>query len=482
LPWADLPDPKLEGIRGVRGAVIHDLGSPFDARPDAYDWHNVKEWKDLAPKFVLMVYRHFKMTGDRNVLLDCREAVYAAMEYLERMVEPGQLFPLTHGTDDTFDNLSSHGISVYCGSLWIAGLRAAAAIASSLDDSDKAQAWNSAADAAAYQFDAALWDESRGYYHFFSTPIQANDLEPMRLGQLAQALPGVVSQGSGLLQAVQALNAFLWNGKPIPPEWLPKTKAPAAKSIDKKALHIQKKNLIATRAKDCIKPSFQARIEMENDDVFADQMLADTWLRLLELKPLSSTRQAKLALQTVYRINYQANSPRVGAANLVHFDGSPLDEWNFQAHDVWIGVQHSIALAMTFHGLAAEARDLEKSMYRNLYEEARIPFSAPEGFNTTVRVKASLLADKFGMKPPVAKKLVEALVKGKALTSDGRVTSNAPRTPADFTRKFSAACKSAKVEVKALFELMHHTGLKYTAGRYFRPGMIWGLCFKQAER
>src|SRR5574344_1364271 len=81
-PYADLPDPKLEGPRAVRGAVIHDLGSPFDAKPDAYDWHNVKEWKDLAPKFVLMVLRHFNTTCDRFVLNDCREAVYACMEYL----------------------------------------------------------------------------------------------------------------------------------------------------------------------------------------------------------------------------------------------------------------------------------------------------------------------------------------------------------------------------------------------------------------
>jgi len=78
LPFADLPDPKLEGPRAVRGAVIHDLGSPFDAAPDAYDWHNVKEWKDLAPKFVLLVIRHYQMTGDISVLSYCRDAVYAA--------------------------------------------------------------------------------------------------------------------------------------------------------------------------------------------------------------------------------------------------------------------------------------------------------------------------------------------------------------------------------------------------------------------
>lgn len=59
-PYAELVDEKYQGSRAERGAVIHDLGSPFDIDPDAYSWHNVKEWKDLAPKFILMVYRHWQ--------------------------------------------------------------------------------------------------------------------------------------------------------------------------------------------------------------------------------------------------------------------------------------------------------------------------------------------------------------------------------------------------------------------------------------
>lgn len=477
-PYADLPDPKLEGPRGVRGAVIHDLGSPFDARPDAYDWHNVKEWKDLAPKFVLMVLRHFKTTGDKSVLQDCREAVYASMQYLEQMVEPGQNFPLTHGTDDTFDNLSSHGVSAYCGTLWIAGLRAAAAIAQELGDTKQAILWATAADKAAPELDAALWDAGRGYYHFFATPAQIGDLLSNKVGELSQRLPGVVPAGASAEQALRAINAFLWNDKPIPASLLSSPKGMplvAVVSNSKKNLRTLKKNLIAMLAKDCLAPSFQKRIGLESDDVFADQMLADTWLRMLGLKPISTSEQAKKALLAVYRTNYKNNSPRVGAANLAHPDGSPLDEGNFQAHDVWIGVQHSIALSMLYHGLATEARDIEDSMYRNLCIEARIPFSAPEGFNATVRVKPELLMSKLGLRENAAKKLVADLVKGKALTEDGRVALSVPRKQADFTKKFAAAAKAAKVDAHALFELVHHTGLKYTAGRYFRPGMIWAL-------
>lgn len=66
-PFADLNDAKYEGPRALYGAVIHDLGSPFDIKPDAYSWHNVKEWKDLAPKFILMVYRHYQQTKINNL-------------------------------------------------------------------------------------------------------------------------------------------------------------------------------------------------------------------------------------------------------------------------------------------------------------------------------------------------------------------------------------------------------------------------------
>ncbi|MCZ8486362.1 hypothetical protein O9993_16125 [Vibrio lentus] len=54
-PNAELIDDKYQGVPSFRGAVIHDLGSPFDIQPDAYSWYNVKEWKDLAPKYILMV-------------------------------------------------------------------------------------------------------------------------------------------------------------------------------------------------------------------------------------------------------------------------------------------------------------------------------------------------------------------------------------------------------------------------------------------
>ena len=119
----------MKGPRARKGAVIHDLGSPFDPKPDAYNWHNVAEWKDLAPKYILMLLRNYHFTKDASLLKDCWDSVEASLQYLRDMILEGHSIPLTNGTDDTFDNLSSFGITIYCGSLWVAGLKAAAEIA-----------------------------------------------------------------------------------------------------------------------------------------------------------------------------------------------------------------------------------------------------------------------------------------------------------------------------------------------------------------
>jgi hypothetical protein len=49
--------------RKVKGAVPHDLGSPFEEpwrALNAYNLQDVSRWKDLGPKFVLQIYRDFQ--------------------------------------------------------------------------------------------------------------------------------------------------------------------------------------------------------------------------------------------------------------------------------------------------------------------------------------------------------------------------------------------------------------------------------------
>ena len=207
-------------------------------------------------------------------------------------------------------------------------------------------------------------------------------------------------------------------------------------------------------------------------------MLADTYLRLLDLEPITDSKKAKSNLLRIFNTNYKANSPLIGAANLVRKDGSPLDEFNFQAHDVWIGIQYSIMTAMMFHGLEKEASVLADSMIGNLYDEARVPFAAPEGFNGSCRLHPEALVAKFGLSAAAADKMHKELLKKGALLADSRISPKLPRNIAAFTKSFGAIAKANKVDVNELFTLLHSTALKYTAGKYFRPGMVFALLYK----
>ncbi|OON20219.1 hypothetical protein X801_03903 [Opisthorchis viverrini] len=60
------------GIRSTESAVPHDFGDP-EGEPwrdaNAYVMYPTKDWKDLNPKFVLQVWRDWKLTQDNDYLL-----------------------------------------------------------------------------------------------------------------------------------------------------------------------------------------------------------------------------------------------------------------------------------------------------------------------------------------------------------------------------------------------------------------------------
>src|SRR5690606_39173970 len=125
----DRIDISLKSVRKIIGTTPHDMGTPFDADANAYSWKDVALWVDLAPKFVMLVYRNFLATRDHELLKETWPAVVAALDYicLNFIGREGHL-PVTTGYANTFDNLRGDGICIYPASLWIAGLLAAEAI------------------------------------------------------------------------------------------------------------------------------------------------------------------------------------------------------------------------------------------------------------------------------------------------------------------------------------------------------------------
>ncbi|NLS12200.1 glucosylceramidase [Vibrio sp. SM6] len=448
-PYAELESLKYEGVRGVKGAVIHDLGSPFDIAPDAYTWHNVKEWKDLAPKYALMVYRHYQLTGDASVVNACWPAVKESMTYLNKLIAQGDVMPLTNGTDDTFDNLSSHGISIYCGSLWVAGLRAAAELAILMNEAPLAQQYRHTGDASLALLERGLWDENRGYFRFFITPVQAKHLTGEGYQPL-QAL-GLVLTGDNIKDK-EILNRYLDQA--------------GQASVNGR---IEAKKRLLELAPDAFTQEYLRIVELDSDNSFGDAMLADTYLKLLGMPGLFAEEKVSQTLDFIYRTNFKENSPSLGVANMTLSNGMPHHE--FQAQDVWVGVQFSAVTALKLAGKERDAQALIETVYHALYHEAKIPFAAPEGFNCSVKVSSEMLSGAFALSEGAAEFWYRYLKQTQCLLPDGRVNPFIDGAFEQFQDLMRDQIEHE--EINQLYIWLKNTGLKYTAGRYFRPGMIF---------
>lgn len=160
------------GPRKVAGSLPHDLGSPFEdpvERVNQYNYRDVSIWRDLNSKFVLQVYRDWYLTGakDHEFVQSTWSSVKMALDFLKKFDAPDDGLPQNDGNpDQTYDNWPMHGTSAYCGSLWLAALRAGVALAKEMGDTSaetKYQAWY---DKAQPNYVKELWN---GRYFNFDT-------------------------------------------------------------------------------------------------------------------------------------------------------------------------------------------------------------------------------------------------------------------------------------------------------------------------
>ena len=120
--------------RKVKGAVPHDLGAPNEHPWEETNYTSYQDcnlWKDLGSDFVLQVYRDFLLTDsqDINFLQECWPAIVETLDYLKKFDLDDDGIPENSGApDQTFDDWQLHGISSYCGALWITALEAAISI------------------------------------------------------------------------------------------------------------------------------------------------------------------------------------------------------------------------------------------------------------------------------------------------------------------------------------------------------------------
>ena len=165
-------------VRKAKGAVPHDLGIPQEdpfKLPNAFSWQNTNDWKDLNPKFVLMVYRDYVLTGrkDTAFLKATWPAAKEALAYLEKFDSSGDGIPQSDGfPDQTYDEWVVRGESAYAGGLWLAALRAAEEMSKTLGDMASAAKYHNLFSKGQASYIKKLWN---GEYFLYDTASEYKD-------------------------------------------------------------------------------------------------------------------------------------------------------------------------------------------------------------------------------------------------------------------------------------------------------------------
>jgi non-lysosomal glucosylceramidase len=163
--------------RKIRGAVPHDLGWPDEdpwIKPNGYFVHDVNQWKDLNPKFILQIYRDYILTNDRQFVMDTWEAVEEAIQRVRGFDLDGDgLIENSGYPDQTYDVWSVKGPSAYTGGLWLACLCAAAELAEIMGKLDKAREFRLLFEKGCESFEERLWNGR--YYNYDSSRSHQHD-------------------------------------------------------------------------------------------------------------------------------------------------------------------------------------------------------------------------------------------------------------------------------------------------------------------
>jgi non-lysosomal glucosylceramidase len=175
-------------IRKVPGAVPHDLGGPREdplVRVNHYAFQEVNGWKDLNPKFVLQAWRDGQFAPDEAAYLrEVWPAVREAMAHVAAFDRDEDGLPEHDGRpDQTYDTWPMSGPSAYGGSLWLAALRAAAAFARAVGESDCATAWDADFDRAAASFERRLWNGTSFDFDASGGPTSDSVMADQLVGQ-----------------------------------------------------------------------------------------------------------------------------------------------------------------------------------------------------------------------------------------------------------------------------------------------------------
>jgi non-lysosomal glucosylceramidase len=163
--------------RNRGGSAPHDLGGPFDdafRAANAYDLQDVSVWKDLNAKLVLEIARDVALLDDDDLARETWPACRSALRYLEQFDRDGDgVIEHDDAPDQTYDTWPMHGVSAYCGDLWVAALAAGELLARRAGDAGEADRLAALHARAEPRVEELLWRGDR--YRFDSSGGPSSD-------------------------------------------------------------------------------------------------------------------------------------------------------------------------------------------------------------------------------------------------------------------------------------------------------------------
>ncbi|XP_012264048.2 non-lysosomal glucosylceramidase [Athalia rosae] len=165
--WATLYAGEKQ-LRKKKGSIPHDLGDP-DEEPfaliNAYPIHDVSEWRDLNPKYVVSCYRDYKFFENDEFLKNLWPTIKQVMDLTHEWDKDGDgLIENSGFPDQTFDSWVMQGPSAYCGGLWLAALKCASKIAEILGHDQDSKRYSEVLERGKHAYQEKLWNGQ--YYNF----------------------------------------------------------------------------------------------------------------------------------------------------------------------------------------------------------------------------------------------------------------------------------------------------------------------------
>lgn len=124
FPDAVVKADEAFGLYSRDGEIPHDLGEETIESP-IYGASHVAPWKDLAPTWILMMYRDYYFTGDSAILARNAERMKRSIDWLISLDKDGDCIPDSEGGyDNSYDGTHMYGRSSYIASLFLCALTA----------------------------------------------------------------------------------------------------------------------------------------------------------------------------------------------------------------------------------------------------------------------------------------------------------------------------------------------------------------------